>query len=242
MDNGRRTALITGGTKGLGRAIAGKLLSAGFDVFLTYASDVTSAAQTEQELTQRFPGLEIKTIKADITKLESISFIQESVGALDALVLNAGITDRTDFTELKQESWTQVLDANLTYPVFLIQALLPKLKRGSSIVFTGSLMGIHPHSLSLAYGTTKAATHALTKNLVKVMAPHEIRVNAVAPGFIDTEWQKNKPKEIRASIESKISCGKFAEPQDVARVYLELIDNPYLNGEVIIVDGGYSFK
>lgn len=84
--------------------------------------------------------------------------------------------------------------------------------------------------------------HALVKNLVKFLVPYEIRVNGVAPGFVDTEWQKAKPAEIRQNIERKISLGRFCTPEELADVYLMLIENTYFNGEVIVVDGGYSYK
>ncbi len=103
-------------------------------------------------------------------------------------------------------------------------------------------MGVHPHAVSLSYGVSKAAVHALTKNLVKSLAPVGIRVNAVAPGFVDTDWQKGKPAEIRQSIESKIALGRFCTPEEIADVYKMVIENQYLNGEIITVDGGYSYK
>ena len=109
-------------------------------------------------------------------------------------------------------------------------------------MFTGSLMGIQPHSVSLAYGVTKSAVHALVKNMVKFLVPYELRVNAVAPGFVDTEWQKTKPAEIRRNIENKVSLGRFCDPDELAEVYKMLIENSYFKGEVDIVDGGYSYK
>ena len=96
--------------------------------------------------------------------------------------------------------------------------------------------------MGLVYGVTKSAVHALVKNLVKFLAPYSIRVNGVAPGFVDTDWQKNKPAAIRKNIENKISLERFCEPREVAEVYKMLIDNSYFNGEIIVVDGGYSYK
>jgi 3-oxoacyl-[acyl-carrier protein] reductase len=115
-------------------------------------------------------------------------------------------------------------------------------KRRGSVTFTGSLMGIEPHSVSLAYGVSKSAVHALVKNLVKFLLPYDIRVNAVAPGFVDTDWQKTKPVEIRKSIESKIAVGRFCAPEEIAEVFLMLIENHYFNGEIVVVDGGYLYK
>ena len=103
-------------------------------------------------------------------------------------------------------------------------------------------MGEYAHSVSLAYGVSKSAVHALVKNLVKFMQPYKIRVNAVAPGFVDTDRQKTKPAEIRKSIESKIALGRFCSPDEVAEVYKMIIKNNYFNGEVIPLSGGYSYK
>jgi 3-oxoacyl-[acyl-carrier protein] reductase len=82
----------------------------------------------------------------------------------------------------------------------------------------------------------------MVKNMVKFLAPYEIRVNAVAPGFVDTEWQKNKPADIRRNIEDKIALKRFADPAEIAEIYRMLIENSYFNGEVIVADGGYSYK
>lgn len=242
----RRTALITGGTRGLGFEVAQVLMDAGFDLILTYASDDFSANQAGQFLEAVDPHATTRVVRADATQLSSIESVVKEVEAagihLDAVILNAGVTSRGSFEEMRIEDWNRVLTANLTYPTFLLQALLPRMNPGSAVVFTGSLMGIEPHSMSLAYGVTKASTHSLVRNLVKSLSPHGIRVNAVAPGFVDTEWQLEKPKEIRESINSKVALGRFAEPKEIADFYLALIDNSYINGEVLRVDGGYSYR
>ena len=125
---------------------------------------------------------------------------------------------------------------------FFMQRIVSLMNKGGSVVFTGSLMGIQPHSVSLVYGVTKGAIHALVKNMVKFLVPYELRVNAVAPGFVDTEWQKTKPIEIRKNIENKVALGRFCEPEELAEVYKMLIENSYFNGEIVVVDGGYSYK
>ena len=143
---------------------------------------------------------------------------------------------------MQYEDWERVFCTNVHFPVFLLQRIITRIKKGGSVVFTGSLMGIEPHSVSLAYGVTKSAVHSLVKNLVKFLVPYEVRINGVAPGFVDTEWQKNKPVEIRRNIERKVALGRFCDPMEVAEVYKMLIENSYFNGEVVVVDGGYSYK
>jgi Dehydrogenases with different specificities (related to short-chain alcohol dehydrogenases) len=103
-------------------------------------------------------------------------------------------------------------------------------------------MGIQPHSVSLAYGVTKASVHALVRNLVKFFTDKQIRVNAVAPGFVDTEWQKTKPAEIRENITRKVAAGRFCTPEELTDVYMMLIGNQYMNGEIVVCDGGYSYR
>lgn len=246
MKTVNRLAVITGGTKGLGRAVAERLLRDGFDVGLTYANDAEQAERTSQELLAAHPESEVTTFQADASDFSSIDVIEEFVIAqerqVDALVLNAGITDRGSLEDLQVENWLRVFNANVHVPLFTIQHLLDHFTEDASVVLTGSLMGIQPHSMSLAYGVTKSTVHALVENLVKFLAPRGVRVNAVAPGFIDTEWQLTKPAEIRASINSKISLGRFALPEEIADTYAMLINNAYFNGETLVVDGGYSYR
>jgi len=191
-------------------------------------------------------GIKVDALQADVSKSESIDLISQylisnGIG-LDALILNAGMTCRKSFEDLTFEEWNQVFFANVHFPVFLLQRIIGQINEGGCVVFTGSLMGIEPHSVSLAYGVTKSAVHALVKNLVKFLSPYHLRVNGVAPGFVDTEWQKAKPAEIRHNIENKLSLGRFCKPQEIAEVYKMLIENSYFNGDIIVVDGGYSYK
>src|SRR5699024_3891237 len=211
-----RLAVITGGTKGLGKAVVERLLSEGFDVVITYGSDLERAVAVRADLMAEVPGSQINVLQADASDMASIDVLKKFLIAegrrLDVLILNAGLTERGSFEEIAPESWERVFRANVQVPVFTVQRLLDHFTESASVIFTGSLMGIEPHSMSLSYGATKATVHALVKNLVKFLAPRGIRVNAVAPGFVDTEWQLTKPKEIRDRINSKISLGRFATP------------------------------
>ncbi|BAR50091.1 SDR family NAD(P)-dependent oxidoreductase [Tannerella forsythia] len=240
-----KQALITGGTKGIGRAIAVCLAKAGYDLLLTYNTDETTAANLAAAL-RKDHAVKVDMLQADITQKESIDRIENRLNdsgvKLDALVLNAGTTYRTTFEEMNLAEWERQFFANVHFPVFLLQRIVGRMQRGAAVVFTGSLMGIEPHATSLSYGVTKSAVHALTRNLVKFLAPYGIRVNAVAPGFVDTDWQKNKSVEIRRNIEAKVAMGRFCRPDEVAEIYRMLIENNYMNGSVVVVDGGYAYR
>lgn len=239
--------LITGGTKGIGYAVARRLGEAGYSLVLTYATDDRRAEQVCRELKDLY-SIDVHVFSADITSADSIesicSYIQDSGLCLNSIVFNAGLTNRDSFEQITWDDWNRVFYANIHFPVFLLQRFVANqlIETGGSVIFTGSLMGIQPHSVSLAYGVTKSAVHALVKNLVKFLIPYEIRVNGVVPGFVDTEWQKKKPREIRQNIEQKISLGRFCAPEEIAEVYKMLIENAYFNGELVVVDGGYSYK
>jgi 3-oxoacyl-[acyl-carrier protein] reductase len=238
-------SIVTGGTKGIGKEICRKLLIQGYSVIAVYNNDDASAELAKKEFGTEFPD-NFFVIKCDLSDTENISNLYSEVSLLtksvDLLILNAGKTVRKGIADMTISEWNSVLTVNLTTPVFLIQKFLPLLSRGANIIFTGSSMSQYPHSVSLSYGVTKAAIHSLVKNLVKFLIPYEIRVNCVAPGFVDTDWQKDKPAEVRANILKKISLKRFAKPEEIASVYLFIINNQYLNGEIIAIDGGYSYE
>lgn len=237
--------LITGGTKGIGKSVALELAASGYHLILTYGSDRDAALESQKELKFK-SDVEVELIQADISSHRSVdvidSFLKDKNIKLFAVIFNAGITSRVRFEDIDVADWEKVFYANVHFPVFLMQRLLPDMETGGNIVFTGSLMGEYPHSVSLAYGVTKAAVHALVKNMVKFAAPYRIRINAVAPGFVDTEWQKTKPTAIRKNIENKIALERFCDPDELAEIYKMVVENSYLNGEIITVSGGYSYQ
>jgi len=240
-----KTAIITGGTKGIGKAVCARLLTEGWVVIATYATDSHTAEIVLEDFNHRYSD-RFSVLQADCTDMGSIETIQAYISSrqlrLDAIIFNAGYTDRSDFEHVSLENWRKVFTANVDFPVFLLQALNDTINAHAAIVFTGSLMGIQPHAISLSYGVCKSSVHALVKNLVKVFSDRYIRVNAVAPGFVETDWHTNKPAAIRQRITEKIALGRFGTPEELADVYLLLINNTYMNGEVVVCDGSYSYN
>lgn len=166
----------------------------------------------------------------------------KTLGHIDCIVCNAASTLRKSLQETEDEDWLKVMDINVNSNVFLIRDLMPVIPHGSRIMMIGSEMGIYPHGTSLAYGVTKSAIHALTKNLVKCFEGTETTVNAIAPGFVETEWQKDKPHEIRNNIYKKTAIHRFATVEEIADAVRFCINNGFANGSIIEVSGGYCYK
>ena len=240
-----RNILITGGTKGIGHAVAEILAASGYNLILTYASDKVLARKVQLDFQKKYSS-KVQILQADISDKDSIDVIETFLIKNDihlySIVFNAGLTCRTSFELISMKEWETVFFANVHFPVFLLQRIYTRIETGGNVLFTGSLMGEYPHSVSLSYGVTKSAVHSLVKNLVKFLQPYKIRVNAVAPGFVDTEWQKNKPAEIRKSIEGKIALERFCKPEELSKIYKMIIENVYFNGEIVSLSGGYSYK
>lgn len=238
-------AIITGSTKGIGKAIALHLALSGHHVIINYSSDDMAAKALEQEFTEK--GITAYSIiKKDLSSPENvISFVEECLNihpVYDSLILNTGITDKTPFPQVEYDQFVKVMETNLMLPFLLVQQLRDAIIDNGSILFIGSSLGTYPHATSLSYGVSKAGLESLAKNLVKEFASRKIRVNIIAPGFVDTEWQKTKPAEIRASIEGKIALGRFSTPEEIADIALSILNNQYMNGALIPVDGGYNFR
>ena len=234
-------ALVTGSTKGIGLAIASKLLDRGYYVYMNYAHDDAAARALS------FPKEKSRIIKADLSTPEGAEtltdfILNESIGNLDCLVLNAGVTCREPFGQVGYDDWNAVMNANVNIPFLICQKLYPRIADFGAVVIIGSDMGVYPHAVSSAYSVSKAASHMLGRSLVKEFAARGIRINALAPGFIDTHWQKEKPRWLREKIEEKIALKRFGTPGEVADACMCLVENSYINGTVLQVDGGYSFE
>lgn len=238
-----KKAIVTGSTKGIGRAIGQKLLLEGCRVVFNFSADAAAAQKLEDDLDRQGYRGQYRIVQADLSDAGACAYLLEQAGAdfesLDYLVLNAAATWRCGLRELQMEDWERVLRTNLTVPLFLTQLCAPRMVPGGCILFIGAVMGQHPHALSIPYGASKAGVHYLARSLVKEFKEQKVRVNCVCPGFVETEMQKEKPAAIRASVESKIALGRFADPEEVASLAYAVLENTYINGSIVNIDGGY---
>lgn len=233
-----KRALVTGGIKGIGLAVTKMLLAEGYAVTATYAHD----EQTAQKVREALPIEVIRASQDDKSQMQDLVTYLRSKGQLDCLVLNAGTTERSGLKSTTDEAWERVMQVNVNSNMSLVRDLYDIIAPDARIVFMGSMMGALPHSVSLAYGVSKAAEIALAKNLVKEFAGTGTTVNVIAPGFVDTDWQKTKPEEIRQSICNKTASGRFASPEEIADAVRFCVKNAFVNGSVIEIHGGYNYK
>ena len=230
-----KTAVVTGGTSGMGLGVAKMLIGKGYHVFATYVGP---------DFEEKMANFE--ACKIDQTRREEvyqfIDYVKSQTDHLDCIVCNAGMTIRRSFTEMKDDEWDAMMEVAVNSHYIMLREFFPMIPRGSRILFTGSQMGLDPHATVLAYGVTKAAVHALCKNLVKEFEGTGTTVNAVVPGFVDTPWQAAKPEEIKQNIYKKTAIHRFASVDEIVDAFRFCIDNPFVNGSLIEVNGGYCYK
>lgn len=242
-----KVIIITGGTSGIGRGIGEKILGNTAPEDVLYVSYGHNKAQAEEFLHAQSEENQkrIRLIQADMSSYDEmmkfVSRIKEEAGHADWLVNNVGISTYAKFQDYTFEEWSKIVNTNLSVPVFLVKELRPIMSEGGSILFTGSYAGQQAYSSSLVYGVTKSAIHFLTKSLVKELEPKGIRVNAIAPGFIETSWHKDRTPESYERINRKIALHRFGEISEVADMAYEILKNGYMNGSVVDIHGGYDY-
>jgi len=228
-------AIVTGGTSGIGLGVARMLLAKGYYVFATYVGP-----DFESKL-ENFEALKIdQTIRKEVYHF--IEYVKSMTDHVDCIVCNAGMSIRKPFSESTDEEWDQQMEVAVNSHYILIREFYSMILPGSRIIFTGSQMAVHPHATVLSYGVTKSAVCALAKNLVKEFEGTGTTVNAIIPGFVDTPWQKEKPEEIKYNIYKKTAIHRFASIEEVVDAYRFCIENAFVNGSMIEVNGGYCYK
>ena len=230
-----KTAIVTGGTSGIGLGVARMLIGKGYRVYATYVGP---------DFEEKIDNFEaVKVDQSDRKQLYAfVERIKGECESVDCIICNAGLSIRKSFTETTDRDWDTMMEVAVNSHYILIRELYGLIPEGSRIVFTGSQMGLMPHAMVLAYGVTKSAVHALAKNLVKEFEGTGTTVNAVVPGFVETPWQKEKPEEIKQNIYRKTAIHRLASVDEVVDAYRFCIENPFVNGSLIEVNGGYSYK
>ena len=242
-----KVTVITGGTSGIGNGIAKKILENAEESDRLYISYGHNQERAERFLESLSPTDQEKVIliRADMSSYEEMMKfarrIKEEAGHVDWLVNNVGISTYAKYEDYTFEEWSRIVNTNLSVPVFLVKELRPVMKEGGSILFTGSYAGQQAYSSSLVYGVTKAAVHFLTKSLVKEFEPKKIRVNAIAPGFIETGWHKNRTPESYERINRKVALHRFGTVEEVADMAYAVLSNGYMNGSIVDIHGGYDY-
>ena len=230
-----KKAVVTGGTSGMGLGVAQMLVEKGYYVYATYVGP---------DFTEKIDNFE--AIKTDQTNRKEvydfIRYVKGKTNHLDCLVCNAGMSIRKSFTDFEDKDWDMMMEVAVNSHYIMCREFFPIIPAGSRVLFTGSQMGLMPHGTVLAYGVTKSAVHALCKNLVKEFEGTGTTVNAIVPGFVETPWQKEKPEEIKQNIYKKTAIHRFASVEEIVDAFRFCIENPFVNGSLIEVNGGYSYK
>jgi 3-oxoacyl-[acyl-carrier protein] reductase len=242
-----RVALVTGSSRGIGRAIAQAFAREGAAVVLNAARSFDEARAAAQAIAAG--GGKAVAIQADVANpAEARRLVAEAVrtlGRLDVLVNNAGISDRTSLAEMDEATWRRMMDIHVTGPFFTAQAAAEPMiaQGGGAIINIASMRGIDPGTGAVHYNVSKAAVIMLTRCLARDLAPH-IRVNAVAPGYTETAFHAERTIAEREAIAKRIPLGRFAQPEEVAKaaVFLASNDAAYVTGETLIVSGGVVMR
>ena len=239
-----KIALVTGASRGIGRTCALYLAKLGAKVVVNYAR---SSAQADQVAAQiREMGGEATAIRADVSKQEDVEAMMEETikiyGGLDILVNNAGITRDALLIRMREEDWDQVIDTNLK-GVFLVTRAASKYmmkKRQGRIINISSVIGIAGNAGQANYAASKAGIIGFSKSVARELAPRNILVNMIAPGFIDTDMTEGLNDQAKESILSRVPLKRYGKPEDIAHLvgFLASEESSYITGQVIHVDGG----
>lgn len=241
-----KTALVTGGSRGIGKSIALKLAEYGADVAITYARSADAAEAVKSEIENM--GRKSKSIQADAVNFEKAeAVIQEIVddwGQLDILINNAGITRDNLILRMNEEQWDEVIETNLK-SIFNYSkaAAKPMMRnRGGSIINISSVVGISGNAGQSNYAASKAGIIGFTKSYAKELASRNIRANVIAPGYILTEMTGELDEKVLENIKQETPLGRAGEPDEVAEsvVFLASDASSYITGEVLRVDGGMA--
>lgn len=238
------TAIVTGASRGIGRAIALQLAQDGFNVVVNYSGSQARAEAVAKEI-EAF-GVKALVVQANVSDADAVKTLVdttlETFGSVDVLVNNAGITRDNLIMRMKEQDWDDVIDTNLKSVFLCTKAVTrPMMKqRSGRIINVASVVGVVGNAGQANYTASKAGVIGLTKTSAKELAARNILVNAVAPGFIETEMTDAMPEEAKSGMLSQIPLAKLGQPEDIASVvsFLASDASRYMTGQVLHIDGG----
>ncbi len=237
-----KVALVTGGSRGIGKACAIELAKAGYDVAISYAGNEEAANKTIEEL--QALNVKAKSYKFDVSDKDACAKAVEEVmaefGRVDVLVNNAGITRDGLFMRMNADNWEAVINTNLNSAFYMTNPIVRVMmkQRSGCIINMSSIVGVYGNAGQANYSAAKAGLIGFTKSLAKEIGSRNIRVNAIAPGFIQTDMTKGLEE---TKIAEHIALNRLGNPEDIAKTVKFLAeDGTYITGQVIGVDGGLS--
>ena len=241
----KKVALITGSSRGIGRAVAAKLASDGYAVCINYIERQDKAEELVKALTAA--GCDAMCFQADVADADAVDAmvkaVRERFGHISLLVNNAGIARQCLFQDISREYWKRIFDVNLNGAFNTIQAVLPNMlhEHSGCIINTSSIWGPHGASCEVAYSATKHAIVGLTRSLAQELAPSGIRVNCVAPGVIDTDMVQVLGSDTLSELADDTPVGRLGTPEDIAALVSFLASDAasFITGQVITSDGGF---
>jgi 3-oxoacyl-[acyl-carrier protein] reductase len=230
-----KLALVTGASRGIGRAIAQELARAGASVVVGYRTGGDEA----EELASAIGG---RAVQADVSSPDDAKRLVEEAGDVDVLVNNAGLTRDGLLARMSDDDWRTVIETNLSSVFYTCRAVTRPMmkKRGGSIVNVSSIVGVHGNWGQTNYGASKAGIIGFTKSLARELGSRNIRANVVAPGYVRTQLTDVLPDDATAAMVSSTPLGRIAEPAEIAGAvrFLASADASFITGEVLLVDGG----
>lgn len=238
-----RVAIVTGASRGIGREIAKSLAKQNIKVIANYNNSEEKAIELKKELEAE--GIMIDIVKADVSQREEIrnlvKYVIEEYGKIDILINNAGISEYKLFTDETDEDWNRVINTNLYSAFATSQEVIPNMikNKNGCIINISSVWGMVGASMEVLYSVSKAGIDGLTKALAKELGPSNIRVNAIAPGIVDTDMCKNFTKEELENIKEEIPLERIGKVEDISKCINWLIDDNYTTGQIISINGGW---